>query len=109
MVISIAVFTCGLSLLLEGESHPDRPDASWVLTSWCLGFLGGITLLSAKRLLDCRRPLWLALFIPLPSLPVFAFASGMITSWSLLGVLVVYLLPFAIPAFIACAFYEWND
>jgi uncharacterized membrane protein YhaH (DUF805 family) len=110
MVISVAVFTCGLSLLLQGESHPDRPAApSWVLASWCLAFLGGVTLLSAKRLLDCRRPLWLALFIPLPSLPLFAFASGMITSPSLLAVLVVYLLPFAMPAFIACAFYEWDD
>ena len=76
----------------------------------CLAFLGGITLLSAKRLLDCRRPRWLALFIPLPGfIPVFALASGLQTSWSFLAPIATYLSSFALPALIACACYDGDD
>jgi len=111
MVISVAIFTCGLSLLHAGENDPNQPQAaSWLLATWCLAFLGGITLLSAKRLLDCRRPRWLALFIPLPGIiPLFALTSGLQTSWSFLAAIAVYLSSFALPAIIACACYDGDD
>lgn len=114
MVISSAVFTCGLSLLLDGQDDPYAQSAqegpSWLLLFWCLAFLGGITLLCAKRLLDCQRPMWLALTIPPPGvLFILALAWGMHTSWPLLTFMAAYLTLFALPALIACALYEWDD
>jgi len=113
MVISIAVFTFGLSLL-EGKNDPYRHSGheapSWLLVLWCVAFLTGLTVLCAKRLLDCRRPMWLALFIPPPGiLVILTYAWGMHTSWPLTTFMAAYLTIFALPAFIACALYDWDD
>lgn len=114
MVASISVFTFGASLFAGSEEEVYPPSTrmapSWLLLCWCLAFLCVVTLLCAKRLLDCHRPLWLALTIPPPGvLLILAFASKMHASWSMLAVMTGYFALVALPAVLACALYDADD
>jgi uncharacterized membrane protein YhaH (DUF805 family) len=69
-----------------------------------------VTLLCAKRLLDCERPLWLALTVAGPALfMILAFGTGIEHVWSVTTVLAAYSAVFALPALIACAVYDAED
>ena len=81
MAAAGSVFVFVLSLLM-GDSEPGYARAgpagpSWLVVAWSLAALGVVTLLCAKRLIDCERPVWLALTVAGPGLLVIlALAAG---------------------------------
>ncbi len=114
VVIAVSVFSFVVSLLLgdKGEDYrrSDWSDPSWLFVGLCFAFLCIMTLLCAKRLLDCHRSLWLALPILGPGLLlILVFALGVRPSWSALALIASYLALFALPALIACAAYDADD
>lgn len=115
MLAALSVWVFGLSVFGHGEGEvfapiTDEIRPSWPLLCWSLAFVSIGTLLCAKRLLDCRRPVWLALTIPPPGVALsLAIACNMHTSLSLLTVAAGYLAVFAAPAFLACALYDADD
>lgn len=110
MTVAIAVFLLGVSLL-HGPEEPGsakRPAATaWMLAAWSLAFVGVVTLLCAKRLLDARRPLWLALPIPLAGIAlIWLFALNAGQAPMPLKALAAYLALCTLPGLICCALYE---
>lgn len=113
MLASVSIFTFVISALgsIEEASAPRTGDGpSWLLLGFCLGHVAVVSLLCAKRLLHCRRPIWLALAIaPAGVLLSVAFASGTEALPDVLNLLTGYLALFAMPVFITCALYEADD
>lgn len=113
MLASLSVFTSVISVLSSRDKTFAQQDAagpSWLLLSLCLGYVAIVSLLCAKRLLNCRRPIWLALAIaPAGVLLSLTFATGTETLPDVLNLLTVYLALFAMPVFITCALYDADD
>jgi uncharacterized membrane protein YhaH (DUF805 family) len=114
MVVAGAVFSFVVSLLIgNGEADyatPRRSGSSWPLFALCFACLGVVTLLCAKRLVDCQRPVWLALAVPVPGLlMIAALAVAPQHVWPTLTIISAYAALFALPALIACALYETED
>jgi uncharacterized membrane protein YhaH (DUF805 family) len=102
-----SMFGLGVSLLGERaeELEGEVGGPSWLLVLWCAATLYCGTLLCAKRLLDCKRPAWLALTVALPGLLLIAgHVIGFWHSWPVLSMFLLgYLALFSLPALIACA------
>lgn len=113
MLTSLSVFTFLISVFGNGGRYrtlAEEIGPSWFLLCCCLGFVGVISLICAKRLLNCRRPIWLALAVaPFGVLLSLVFASGMEILPELRNMLALYLALFALPVFITCALYEAED
>ncbi|MBR2536876.1 MAG: hypothetical protein IKE66_12470 [Hyphomicrobium sp.] len=113
MLTSLSVFTFVISVFgKDGRylMHSEEIGPSWFLLFCCLGFVGIISLICAKRLLNCRRPIWLALAVaPFGLLLSLVFASGMQILPELRNMLALYLALFALPVFITCALYDAED
>lgn len=113
MLASAAIYTLGISVLAGGRhnSYADVPaEQNWALVWWSLLYILNATLLCAKRLLDCRRPIWLALTLPAPAVCLLlAYASETHTFWSTPTVAAVFLAPLMFPALAACALYDADD
>lgn len=113
MLASLSVFTFLISVFGSGEryrTHSEEIGPSWFLLCCCLGFVGIVSLICAKRLLNCRRPIWLALSVaPFGVLLSLVFASGMQILPELRNLLALYLALFALPVFITCALYDADD
>ena len=114
MIAAVAAFAFVVSLLIGngGADHaaPEWAGPSWPLFAGCFAVLGIATLLCAKRLLDCRRPMWLALPVPGPG--VFMIAALTVAAehaWPTLAVITAYSALFALPGLIACAICEADD
>ena len=114
MAAAGSVFVFVLSLLM-GDSEPGYARAgpagpSWLVVAWSLAALGVVTLLCAKRLIDCERPVWLALTVAGPGLLVIlALAAGGAHAWPTLAVVAAYFTVFSLPALIACALHDAED
>ena len=114
MIAAGAVFLFVVSLLL-GNSEPDYAASepagpSWLVVAWCLAVLCVVTLLCAKRLLDCQRPVWLALTVTGAGLlTISTLATATHHAWPTLAVMSAYFALFALPALIACALHDAED
>lgn len=113
MVIAVSVFSFVASLLLGGMDEGygrSEWSPSWAFVGWSFAVLCIVTLLCAKRLLDCHRPVWLALPILGPGLLLgLVFALGIEPSWSILALMAGYLAALTLPGLIACAAYGADD
>lgn len=114
MIAAVAAFAFVVSLLIGNggadDAAPEWAGPSWPLFAWCFAPLGVVTLLCAKRLLDCRRPMWLALPVPGPGVfLVAALTVAVEYAWPTLAVIIAYSALFALPALIACAICEADD
>lgn len=114
MIIAVAIFTLGLKLPYEDVETDDtigtgtRP--SWLFILWCLSFLWIVSLLSAKRLLDCRRPVGLALAVVIPGLLIIlALAAGVSPTEPITIIVFSYIALFMLPALVACARLDADD
>lgn len=108
MVVAGSVFLCVVSLLKgnidAGDQGSEWAGPSWLMFLWCVTVLCVVTLLCAKRLLDCERPVWLALTVAGPGLLLIpALAMGPHSMQPTLTVMAAYFALFALPALIACA------
>ncbi|HEX2842297.1 hypothetical protein [Hyphomicrobium sp.] len=111
MVIAVSAFGLVASLLLGGgdESYGRSEwSPTWPFVVWCLATLCIVTLLCAKRLLNCHRPVWLALPILGPGL-LLVFALGTGAPWSTFTLMASYLAALTLPGLIACAVYDADD
>lgn len=113
MLASAGIYALGLSVLASGrhDAYADVPaEQNWALVWWSIIYILNATLLCAKRLLNCRRPIWLALTLPAPAICLLlAYASQTHTVWSTPTVAAVFLAPMMLPALVACALYDADD
>ncbi len=111
-VLAMCVITALFCLIFSlapagrGECSP-----SWLLVSWSFGLLYVATLICAKRLLNCRRPVWLALPLPALGLLLISLLAGVGPPLpaSILTLVAVYLAALTLPALLACAAYGADD
>ena len=107
MIAAASLFLSGASSIVGAGGNADdvstRPVAMAPLLLMLVAFLCIAALLSAKRLLHCERPVWLALAIPPPAI-LLAFAyDARADAWSpTLLALAAYFTLFAIPVVLAC-------
>jgi uncharacterized membrane protein YhaH (DUF805 family) len=111
MILSASVFTLGVSLLCRTDEGAFAPPSGAigrvVLAAWYLGYVTVLAILCAKRLLDIPRPLWLALPIPATGLLCGIAAAMHWHPWALaMALLAALVSTAAVPALLACAFYE---
>jgi uncharacterized membrane protein YhaH (DUF805 family) len=108
MLAAASLFLSGASSILGAGGHADeasaRPIAMTPVLLMLVAFLSIAALLSAKRLLHCKRPVWLALTIPPPAILLACAYDAPADAWnSALVALAAYFTLFAVPAVLACA------
>lgn len=113
MIVATSVFIAAISI--AGDAYSGRATTE-LIPSWLLLLLSSIvficvvSIICAKRLLNCHRPVWLALTVPFPNcLLALSSATDLSDSWPLLTVTALQLSVFSLPAVIACALYDAAD